>query len=124
TGALLSKIILAEGIILSFSQQQPFNYHNLPFYIILGIVAGFVSLYYARTLEGTEKFFAARKNNRSKIILGGLALAVLLLFFPSLFGEGYESIKMLANNKPLEVANGSVIYQYLHNDFTILIFIG
>ncbi len=124
TGALLSKIILAEGIILSFSQQQPFDYHNLPFYIVLGIIAGFVSLYYARALEGTEKFFAARKNNRTKIILGGLALAVLLLFFPSLFGEGYESIKMLANSKPLDVANGSIIYRYLHNDFTILIFIG
>ena len=124
TGALLSKIILAEGIILSFSQQQPFDYHNLPFYIILGILAGFVSLYYGRVLEGTEKFFATRKNNRTKIILGGLALAALLLFFPSLFGEGYQSIKMLANLKPLEVANGSIIYQYLQNDYTILMFIG
>jgi CIC family chloride channel protein len=40
SGALLSKIILAEGIILSFSLQQPFNYHNVPFYIALGLLAG------------------------------------------------------------------------------------
>lgn len=124
TGALLSKIILAEEIILSFSQQQPFNYHNIHFYILLGFLAGFVSLIYARLLEGTEKFFAARKNNRSKIIFGGIALAALFLIFPSLFGEGYESIKMLANLQPMEVASGSVISQFLQNDFTILIFIG
>ncbi len=48
----------------------------------------------------------------------------MFLIFPSLFGEGYESIKMLANDNPLQVANGSLIYQYLQNDFTILIFIG
>ncbi|MCW5910358.1 MAG: chloride channel protein [Cyclobacteriaceae bacterium] len=124
TGALLSKIILSESIILSFSLQQPFNYHNIHFYIILGVLAGLVSLFYARTLERTEKFFAARKNYRSRILIGGLALSALLLFFPSLFGEGYESIKMLANLKPLEVANGSIIYRYLQNDFTILIFVG
>ncbi|GIL23824.1 MAG: transporter [Bacteroidota bacterium] len=123
TGALLSKIILAEDVILSFSLQQPFNYHNLPFYILLGVLAGFVSLYYARIIEWTEKFFGARTNNRSKIIIGGLTLAGLLMLFPSLFGEGYESIKMLANLKPLEVANGSILYNYLHNDFTLLIFI-
>lgn len=124
TGALLSKIILAEGIILSFSLQQPFNYHNIYFYIILGILAGLVSLFYARTLERTEKFFSGLKNYRTKILIGGLLLSVLLLFFPSLFGEGYESIKMLANHNPQEVANGSIIYQYLQNDIAILVFIG
>ncbi|HNT50607.1 MAG TPA: chloride channel protein [Cyclobacteriaceae bacterium] len=124
TGALLSKIILAEEIILSFSLQQPFNYNNIHFYIILGLVAGFVALIYRRVLEGSEKFFAARKNNRSKIIIGGASLGIMFLIFPSLFGEGYESIKMLANDNPLQVANGSLIYQYLQNDFTILIFIG
>lgn len=124
TGALLSKIILAEEIILTFSQQQPFNYHNIHFYILLGLLAGFVSLIYARLLEGTEKFFAARKNNRSKIIFGGVALGILFLIFPSLFGEGYESIKMLADIQPQEVANGSLIVKYLQNDFAILAFIG
>ncbi|MBX2901359.1 MAG: chloride channel protein [Cyclobacteriaceae bacterium] len=124
TGALLSKIILAEGIILSFSLQQPFDYHNLPFYILLGVVAGFVSLYYAWMLDKTEKFFASRKNTRSKIMLGGFGLALLLLIFPSLFGEGYESIKLLANHNAFDVTNGSVIHQYLQGDLTILIFIG
>ena len=49
SGALLSKIILGEGVILSFSLQQPFNYHNTPYYVALGIVSGLISLYYART---------------------------------------------------------------------------
>lgn len=123
TGALLSKVILAEGVILSFSLQQPFNYHNIHFYIILGVLSGFIALFYAHTLERTEALFA-RQKNRSKIMMSGLSLFGLLILFPSLFGEGYESIKMLANQQPLNVAKGSILYPYLQHDVTLLIFIG
>src|ERR1700756_903354 len=46
SGALISKIILQEHILLYFRLQQPFNYYNVPLYIVLGVMAGFLSLYY------------------------------------------------------------------------------
>src|SRR5215216_3029667 len=36
TGALVSAIVLDETILLSFKKQEVFNYHNIPFYILLG----------------------------------------------------------------------------------------
>ncbi|MBL7876024.1 MAG: chloride channel protein [Cyclobacteriaceae bacterium] len=124
SGALLSKIILAEGIILSFSLQQPFNYHNVPFYIALGFVAGFVSLSYAKISENIEERFAKINSPGKKIIVGGLLLSILLIVFPPLFGEGYESIKMLANLQTSEITKTSVLSQFLQNDYTLLIFLG
>ena len=99
TGALLSKIILKQGVILSFSLQQPFNYHNTPYYIVLGLVAGFISLYYARAFVYIEHRFANIKSVWLKAIMGGVLLFILILMFPPLFGEGYESIKTLSEVK-------------------------
>lgn len=124
SGALLSKIILSEGIILSFSLQQPFNYHNVPFYIALGVLAGFVSLYYARMLERMEKIFGSIDSPAKKIIIGGSLLSLLLIIFPPLFGEGYESIKLLANMQPYELSRSSVLSQFIQNEYSLLFFLG
>jgi len=124
SGALLSKIILAEGITLSFSLQQPFDYHNVPFYIALGILAGFVSLYYARILENIESRFGTIKSHAKKILIGGLLLSLLLIVFPPLFGEGYESIKLLANLQTSEIIKSSIVHQFIQNDFMLILFLG
>jgi CIC family chloride channel protein len=124
TGALMSKIILAEGITLSFSLQQPFNYYNVPYYILLGVCAGLVSLYYARTIERMENIFSSISTPTKKIIIGGVLLSILLILFPPLFGEGYESIKMLANLETSEITKTSILNQFLQNDYTLLIFLG
>lgn len=123
SGALLSKIILSEDAILSFTQQQPFNYHNVPYYLLLGILAGFISLYYARILEGIEKLYGRIKSKRTKIILGGLSLSILLLIFPPLFGEGYESIKQLVNGQMQIITQSSILHSYLNNDYILIIFL-
>jgi CIC family chloride channel protein len=124
SGALLSKIILAEGITLSFLLQQPFDYHNVPYYIALGVLVGFVSLYYARTLEKIESKFGSIKSHAKKILLGGFFLSILLIIFPPLFGEGYESIKLLANLQTAEIIKTSIVNQFIHNDITLLAFLG
>src|SRR5690606_34088650 len=42
TGALVSAIVLNEDILLNFKQGEAFDYHNIPYYILLGILSGFV----------------------------------------------------------------------------------
>src|SRR6187551_2275742 len=57
TGALCSKIILHEGILLSFKHVSNFNYHNVPYYMVLGILCGLLSVFYLRSSAKTETFF-------------------------------------------------------------------
>jgi CIC family chloride channel protein len=71
TGALVSKIILKEGIILTFTQIKPFNYLNVPFYMMLGILAGFMSLYYTRTFGRVERAVTAMGNIWFRALCGG-----------------------------------------------------
>jgi chloride channel protein, CIC family len=123
SGALLSKIILAEGVILSFSLQQPFNYHNTPFYILLGAVAGIVSLYYARAFTKVEEKISVIKNEWMRAAVGGLLLFMLILIFPPLFGEGYESIKTLSELNAHELIKTSVLFEYLQSDTSLLLFL-
>ncbi|MBA3705719.1 MAG: chloride channel protein, partial [Bacteroidetes bacterium] len=123
SGALLSKIILQENILLHFKLQQPFNYHNLPYYIILGLLAGFVSLYYVNFFDKIEQKFKKIRSKYNRWLIGGFSLAILLAFFPSLFGEGYESIKSLAELKPELLFKDSIISNFIKDQWIIFLFI-
>src|SRR5688572_15897192 len=87
-GALLSKIILQEDALISFSLQQPFNYHNVPYYILLGLLAGLMSLYYSRVFTWVDVKMKGVKNLWARVLMGGFLLFALLIVFPPLFGEG------------------------------------
>ncbi|MCX6149097.1 MAG: chloride channel protein [Ignavibacteriales bacterium] len=123
-GALCSKIILQENILLHFTLQQPFNYFNVPFYIGLGLLTGFVSIYYTRIFSGIEGLFKpTEKRNIIKACVGGLVLGLLILIFPPLFGEGYESIKVLANGIPEQMFRNSLFDKFSNNEWFVLFFI-
>ncbi len=123
SGALISKIILQENILLYFKLQQPFNYHNLPFYIILGLLAGITSLYYVNLFDKVERKFKKIKSKYWRWILGGITLAITFAFFPSLFGEGYESIKHLAEFRPELIYKNSLLSSFLTTPFLIFLFL-
>ena len=108
TGALCSKIILADGILLSFKQVSEFNYHNVPYYVLLGIACGLFSVFYLRTFLSAEAAFArAVKSEWLRLVVGCTLLGALIVMVPALFGEGYASITALALFKPAELFHGS-----------------
>jgi CIC family chloride channel protein len=109
-GALCSKIILAEDILLQFRLAEPFDYLNIPHYLILGIITGLGSFYYSKAFLFTEQF-VTRISPRPvlRVIAGGVGLFFLILFLPPLFGEGYESIRTLSELKPQNNYEDSVL---------------
>lgn len=123
-GALCSKIILGEGILLSFTLRESFNYYNVPFYALLGIITGLVSIYYSRMYAQVDKIFAVTpRNSYTRALRGGLILAVLIFIMPPLFGEGYDSIKSLSNNNPAELLNTSVFEFLKDKEWVVMIFL-
>lgn len=109
SGALCSKIILHEDVLLLFKLQEPFDYNNVPFYALLGLVSGASSYYYSKVFLATEHYFKRFENRKViKAIVGGLGLFVLILVIPPLLGEGYESIKLLSESHPSLVFSHSL----------------
>ena len=125
TGALVSTVVLKEDILLTFRSQLTFDYHNIPYYIILGILAGLVSVYHARNFRKVEHFFSKFKSSTyKKALFGASLLAVLIFFFPTLFGEGYESIKTLSSANPGVLLENTILDKYKSNEWMLLGFIG
>lgn len=103
-GALCTKIIFNENILFQFTALQEFNYWNVPFYVLLGIFCGLLSIYFAYMTGKVEHAFEKVKGKPYlKAIIGGLILIAMYFVFPPLMGEGYESVKRLANQEALEV---------------------
>ena len=125
TGALVSKIALDETILLSFKQQQSFDYHNIAYYILLGIFTGLVSVYYSRNFQRVEHIFGHLKfSPYKKAFFGASILALLIFIFPTLFGEGYESIKTLSENDPGKLLENTLFSDFRNNSWVLLLFVG
>lgn len=123
SGALISKIILHENNLLFFKLKQPFDSNNFFFYVILGLLAGIVSLYYVNFFDKVESKFHKIKSRFTKWIIGGITLAFLFALFPSLFGEGYESIKALSEFRTDDLVKDSLLLNLVDNKWLLLLFI-
>jgi CIC family chloride channel protein len=125
TGALVSTIVLDESILLSFDQKLGFNYHNIPYYILLGIFTGLIAIYYSRNFQRIEHFFSRlRLRPYKKALFGASILAIIIFVFPTLFGEGYESIRILSQNKPEQLLENTLFGDFRNNTWLLLLFIG
>ena len=109
SGALCSKVILQEDILLLFKLREPFNYLNVPYYFVLGIVCGLGSYYYSRIFIFSENYFKNVSRKWMKALVGGSLLYLLILIAPPLFGEGYNSIKSLSEMEGWAVFENSII---------------
>ncbi|MCP1994293.1 chloride channel protein [Flavobacterium sp. HSC-61S13] len=125
TGAIVSNMVIKEDILLSFKQQLTFDSSNIPYYVLTGILAGLVSVYHARMFRKIEHYFAKFEGNvYRKAMIGASLLAILIFFFPMLFGEGYESIKALSSDHPQMILDNSLLASFKSNQWILLLFVG
>jgi len=125
TGALVSGMILSDKVLLSFKGQQVFDFGNIPFYIALGVLTGFISVYHSKMFVRVEGFFEKLRWKRyTKAIFGAVLLSILIACFPSLFGEGYESIRTLSFDHPEQLLVGSPFESFMNYPWALIAFVG
>ena len=101
--------LMGEGVVLEFAVHEHFALANVPYYIILGILCGLVSVYFIRTNIRIEKFITGIKNQFKRILVGGALLGLLIYIFPPLYGEGYSSLEaLLTDNAAFTNGSGGV----------------
>lgn len=124
-GVLCSKIILAESAMFNFVLSESFDYTNVPFYVLLGVMAGFISVYYARLFSRTQsRFYQSKSNPYIKALAGGFLLMGMYFVFPPLFGEGYDSVKIVANGSPAVIDDNTSFFSLFNDDASLIIFTG
>lgn len=107
TAATVAYFLMGTGVQFSFTVSQPFALSQLPFYAILGVFCALVSLYFLRVADGVEGWFAKRKSPWTKLAIGGMALGLLVVLFPPLYGEGYSTLTALLNGNPDVIFSGT-----------------
>ncbi len=100
---------IISGIEPFFGAYIPdFNLHNMYYYACLGIIGGFVSLYFSYTTMKLEGLFSKMKNISLKVVAGALILGMLIFIFPPLYGEGYSTIQSVLDGKIHSLFYGSL----------------
>ncbi|HAO07869.1 MAG TPA: chloride channel protein [Chryseobacterium sp.] len=123
-GSLLSRILLQEDILFRFYTREAFNYKNLPYYLILGIVTGLYARYFVVISQKVEHFIKGLNMSRlRKAMFGGAVLSLLCVLFPPLFGEGYDTVKAFTNGNTHNIIQNSFFRYFEIKDFTIIIFL-
>jgi CIC family chloride channel protein len=123
TASTVAYFFLGKEVDLTFNLTAPFVLDEIPYYVFLGIVGGFVSLYFTRIVMGVEGWFKKINNAYVKWLTGGVALSLMIFVFPPLWGEGYDTIIALLNNNTDAVVKESMFYVYHDNIWVIFVFL-
>lgn len=124
-GSMVSRIVLNEETLFKFYARHDFNYHNIPFYIVLGVACGFYARYFVVISHWVNhRFKRFKKGRMQKALLGGLLLSLLCVLFPPLFGEGYQVVKDLANGHIRNIMEASFLKYFDYHAWFVLLFLG
>ncbi len=105
TATCITYALTGTDAMFSFELLNPFTVSRVPTAVILGIFCGLLALYFTRAMNSFEQVFSKLGGLYSRLALGGIILAVLIYFFPPLYGEGYTTISTLLNSNGTEGAN-------------------
>lgn len=111
TATTVSYLFLGEKVVFA-NTIEAFNMANIPFYIVLGVACGLVSLYFIRMTLKLEDKISSIKRTFRRWVISAVSLGLLIFLFPPLFGEGYESLTHLLNNNT-QSAIGPSIFESL-----------
>ncbi|MDF2156536.1 chloride channel protein [Algoriphagus sp. CAU 1675] len=123
TGSLTSMILVGEESVFNFDLQDKFLAAHMPYYLVLGIFCGVVSLYFSSAVMKTEKLMEGLENQAMKILYGGAFLGFMLFFFPPIYGEGYDTLNLLIEGDSGQLLDKSPFFSAIENPYLILIFL-
>lgn len=124
SGVLTSYFFLGRDVLYPFNVESTYNLEHLPYYIILGILAGLVSAYFTRMYIIVERFFERINALFYKMLAGAVILGILVFFFPSLYGEGYGSINSALSGDFSYLFDQSVFYDLRNSMWAAIILLG
>lgn len=97
--------MLAWAFILIFNYQPllPFridswNSYALPFFLVLGLIGGLLSVYFTLLVTRIKKLFGTINNNFLRVNLGAISAGVFIFLFPVLYGDSYHGLKEILNH--------------------------
>ena len=121
TATVISYLFLGNAVAFT-STLEEFSMGNLPYYLLLGIFCGAMSIYFIRTSLWTEDKMRAVRKPGIRWLIGAVSMGLLVFLFPPLYGEGYDSLNLMLSNAPSRIMGGLLTNPLLESKWAILIF--
>lgn len=122
TASLVSITLQQHEVLFSFRLKDAFTAEDVPYYFLLGIVCGIASVHFIRVTYLIEGWVKKIKNDYNRAIIGGIGLGLIILFFPPIYGEGYNTIKTLLSNNT-EILNTTFFFGQSSNPIFLVLFV-
>lgn len=122
SASLVAYLLMGNEVLFSFTLNSTFNLKDIPFYILLAIFTGLVSVFFIRASIGIESFLK-RFSIAKRVVFAGISLAILIFIYPSLFGEGYTILKEAIQGHGEVIGNFSFFGELKHNHWIFLIIV-
>ena len=121
SGVLISYLFFGNAALLPIQVSGSFLMRNIPFYLLLGVVGGFMSAYFTFVYEWVNRFFARFSSPYVRLLIGGAVLGLLVFLMPPLYGEGHEVINHLKEGHPELSLRDNIFGWDLHNPWIIIL---
>jgi CIC family chloride channel protein len=121
-GSLVSLMLLGDDVLFTYILKDPFIASDTPYYILLGILCGLISVYFTRMMYYIDAKITKIKNYAIRGLIGGLLLAMIIFIFPPIYGEGYDTIKLLLEGKESAMSFQSLFALDYSNPLVFILF--
>ncbi|MBC6110392.1 chloride channel protein [Pedobacter fastidiosus] len=120
TAAVVARLFYTQQ--LFFLVTEGWKVNALFYYVILALLIGLFSIYFTKANYAVKGFFYKVKSPYTKVVIGGLILGAMVFLFPTLYGEGYITIKSLLKGDYLAVINNSIFSEYNNIPALVILF--
>jgi CIC family chloride channel protein len=114
---------MGDKVLFTFNVVEAFNVLNIHWYIVLGIISGFISLYFSKMTLFLEENFDRIKNLYIRLAVGGTILGILIYIFPPFYGEGYNTIMSLLQGDHVTLLEGSLFERFSEDYLVFFVFL-
>lgn len=118
---LTSYYFLGRAFEYEITLTETFIPSNSLYYVGLGIVVGLVSAYFMKVYFSVGKRFGKIENPWRRFVIAALCLGALIFMFPSLYGEGYETINAALNGRDADILKSTIFQPFVENKWVLIL---
>ena len=123
TGAMTSYFFLGQNVLYPFQVSESFQMNHIHYYLILGVVVGLLSAYFTKIYIYISGLFEKFTSPWKRLLVAGGLLGVIIFFFPSLYGEGYEMVNQGLRGEYLHLFDGTFFEGWNHTFALVIIYL-
>lgn len=120
TAAVVARFFYNEQLFFLVTEGWQFN--ALIWYVVLACLIGLFSIYFVKAYYFIKHAFYKIKGPYQKVLAGGLLLGALVFLFPTLYGEGFVTMKNLLGGNYTNVITNSIFSSYSNATWAIILF--